>query len=93
MAYLWFTLFIISSIVCGLLYWYTRKLLEQYNLAIENLTNFQAVVDEYEEHLTVVLTMENYAGEPTIENLLKHTKDISQQMKEIGNSFSIQEGE
>lgn len=93
MAYLWFTLLIIISVCCGLLYWYTRKLIQQYNLAIENLMNFQSAIDEYEEHLNVVLSMENYAGEPTIENLLKHTKDISNQMKEIGSSFSIEEEE
>lgn len=93
MAYLWFILFLLSIVGNGLLAWYIRKLIIQFNEGIQNLLNFQNSIDEYEEHLSIILAMDNYAGEPTIENLVKHTKIISQQMKEIGNSFSIQEEE
>jgi len=93
MAYLWFSLFILSLIGNGILAWYVRSLLSQFNDGIQNLLNFQSSIDEYAEHLGLILSMDNYAGEPTVENLVKHTKAISEQMKEIGNSFSIQEEE
>lgn len=94
MAYLWFGLFVASVITNAILIWYVRKLIKQFADAIENAIGFQEFIDEYEAHLEVVLQMEAFSGEPTIENLLKHTKDMSAKLKEIGNPFSIQqEGE
>ncbi len=89
MAYLWFILLIISSIGNGMLIWYARKLLKQFNDGIDSVSNLQEKVDEFLMHLETVSSMETYYGDVTIENLLKHTKDLSISIKEAGNQFSI----
>ena len=93
MAYLWFFLFILSLVGNGILVWYARKLLGQFNDGIENVSNLQEKVDEYLMHLETVASMETYYGDATIENLLKHTKDLTVSMKETGNKFSISQTE
>lgn len=93
MAYLWFFLFILSLVGNGILVWYVRKLLGQFNDGIENVSNLQEKVDEYLMHLETVASMETYYGDATIENLLKHTKDLTVSMKETGNKFSISQTE
>jgi hypothetical protein len=93
MSYLWFGLFTVSLIGNGLLIWYIRKLIKQFSYAIENAVAFNEFIDEYEAHLAAVLEMDAYVGEPTIENLWKHTKDVSARVKEVGNPFSLEQEE
>jgi hypothetical protein len=93
MSYLWFSLFIVSTVLNGVLIWYVRKLIKQFRDAIENTIAFNEFIEEYESHLTAVLEMDTYAGEPTVENLLRHTKDVASKLKEIGNPFSIEQEE
>lgn len=89
MAYLWFIFFILSLTGNGMLIWYARKLLKQFNDGIESVSSLQEKVDEYVMHLETVSSMETYYGDITIENLLKHTKDLSISIKDAGNQFSI----
>lgn len=93
MVYLWFILFILSLVVNVVFIWYVRKLIKQFADAIDNVANFQDFIDEYQAHLDTLLSMERYENEPTLENLLKHTKDISSKIKEVGNPFSLQQEE
>ncbi len=91
MSYLWFALFIVSLALNGVFIWYIRKLIKQFTDAIENAVAFNDFIDEYLAHLTAILEMDAYVGEPTIENLLKHTKDMASKLKEIGNPFSLEQ--
>jgi hypothetical protein len=91
MSYLWFGLFIASTILNGVFVWYVRKLIRQFREAIENAVAFNEFIEEYESHLAAVLEMDAYVGEPTIENLLKHTKDVASKLKEIGNPFTLEQ--
>lgn len=93
MAYLWFSLFMVSATLNAVLVWYVRKLIKQFTDAIENVANFQEFIDEYQAHLSTLLEMERYEHEPTLENLLKHTKDVSNRIKEVGSPFSLQQEE
>jgi hypothetical protein len=93
MAYLWFSLFIFSTVLNVVLIWYVRKLIRQFTDAIENVGNFQEFIDEYQAHLDTLLEMERYEHEPTLENLLKHTKDVTNRIKEVGLPFSLQQEE
>jgi predicted PurR-regulated permease PerM len=93
MAYLWFILFVLSLITIGVLGWYIRNLISQFNEAIDNVSNMQEKIDEYVMHLDTVLSMETYYGDVTIENLLKHSKDLSDSLKVTGERFSISPNE
>ena len=89
MAYLWFVLFILSIAGNVLLVWYIRKLMKQFSDAIRSLSEFQVVISEYQNHLETVSNMESYYGDTTIENLLKHTKDIGKFVNDSGSLFSL----
>jgi len=89
MAYFWFIFLIISLAINGILYWYIKKLMKQFQGAIESVSNIQERIDEYIMHLETVFNMETYYGDTTIENLLKHSKDVSDSLKEGGNRFSV----
>ena len=96
MVYLWFILFLISSIVNGIFAWYIRKLINQFKTAINSVSEMQSLMDEYLFHIKTVSEMETYYGDTTIENLLKHTKDMVDNLKLAGDRFSLletQEGE
>jgi hypothetical protein len=96
MVYLWFILFLVSLILNGILAWYIRKLINQFKDAIGSISEIQSLMDEYLGHIKTISEMETYYGDVTIENLLKHTKDMVDNLKLAGDRFSlleIQEGE
>jgi hypothetical protein len=96
MVYLWFILFLISLILNGILAWYVRKLINQFKDAIGSVSELQSLMEEYLGHIKMISEMETYYGDVTIENLLKHTKDMVDNLKLAGDRFSLletQEGE
>ncbi len=96
MAYLWFILFLISLVLNGILAWYIRKLINQFKDAIGSVSELQSLMEEYLGHIKMISEMETYYGDVTIENLLKHTKDMVDNLKLAGDRFSLletQEGE
>jgi hypothetical protein len=96
MVYLWFILFLVSLILNGILAWYIRKLINKFKDAIGSVSEIQSLMDEYLGHIKTISEMETYYGDVTIENLLKHTKDMVDNLKLAGDRFSlleIQEGE
>jgi len=99
MVYLWFILFLVflvSLILNGIFAWYIIKLINQFKSAINSISEMQSLMDEYLFHIKTVSEMETYYGDTTIENLLKHTKDMVDNLRLAGDRFSlleIQEGE
>ena len=96
MVYLWFILFLISLVLNGMLAWYIRKLINQFKDAIGSVSELQSLMEEYLGHIKMISEMETYYGDVTIENLLKHTKDMVDNLKLAGDRFSLietQEGE
>ena len=96
MVYLWFILFLISLVINGIFAWYIRRLINQFKTAISSITEIQSLMDEYLNHVKMVSEMVSYYGDVTIENLMKHTKDMVDNLKLAGDRFSLletQEGE
>ena len=91
MVYLWFILFLISLVLNGILAWYIRKLINQFKDAIGSVSDLQSLMEEYLGHIKMISEMETYYGDVTIENLLKHTKDMVDNLKLAGDRFSILE--
>lgn len=91
MIYLWFCLFLLSLSANIVLIWYVRKLINQFKTAIETVASLNQTIDEYVIHLETVSEMETYYGDATLENLLKHTKDIVKTIRDSGSLFSIVE--
>lgn len=91
MIYLWFILCMVLLAVNIVFAWYIRKLINQFKAAINSVTELQVLMQEYTNHIQMISEMETYYGDVTIENLLKHTKDMVDNLKLSGDKFSLLE--
>lgn len=86
-------LFSLSLFVNGLLFWYTRKLLEKLSIFTEGILEFRIKLQELSSHLESVYQMETFYGEPVLQRVIQHLKVTVMEIKVFSNSFIIAEGE
>tara|TARA_Y100000004_G_C8894284_1_gene403431 strand:- start:231 stop:530 length:300 start_codon:yes stop_codon:yes gene_type:complete len=72
---------VLSLVVSGLLIWYVRSLLSNYNFLVEQVEETQTSLFEYADHLKEVYEMETYYGDSTLEGLLKHTVAMEERIQ------------
>lgn len=56
--------------------WYIRNILKDYFYVLENLEDLFDVIDVFSAHLESVHALETFYGEPTLQNLIKHSKEV-----------------
>jgi len=71
--------------------WYVRELLVRFKFYSENTTELFTNLQEYTEHLEKVNQMEVYFGDPTIQGLLEHSRDVTGVVAEYLEIFSLEE--
>jgi hypothetical protein len=86
-------LLLLSLIINGLLFWYTRKLLEKLSAFTEGVIEFKMKLEELAGHLQSVHQLEMFYGEPVLQNLIKHMKLTVMEIKLFSDSFIISEGQ
>lgn len=86
-------LFSLSLIVNGLLFWYTRKLLEKLSIFTEGIIEFRAKLQQLAGHLESVHQLEMFYGEPVLQRLIEHIKITVVEIKMFSDSFIISEGQ
>ena len=86
-------LLLISLIINGLLFWYTRKLLEKLSVFTEGVIEFRVKLQELAAHLESVHQLEMFYGEPVLQRLIQHMKLTVIEIKMFSDSFIISEGE
>ena len=89
---IYFILFM-SIVLNGFLGWYAYNLLRDRINLIELFKKFAPVIIQYEENLTALTKMDMYFGDPTLMNLLTHTKEVSSTLQELVQSLEIEDGE
>ena len=78
------TISLISSMVINIILgWYTRKLLNYLELTNDETRTVLSSVANYESHLTEVYNKDLFYGDPTLENLLKHTTKMADEIQEF----------
>lgn len=93
---------IILSILCislvlmlgasvGFFYWYVRSTSKYFLQVSDAYKDVVETVEEFRAHLDLVAEMERFIGEPIIDNLQKHTAQVSAMLKEIEQSITFQE--
>jgi len=83
----------ISLIFNGVLFWYASRILGKLSYIYENMKGMQDMNTSYLEHLEGVHEMDTYYGDPTIGDLIKHTKFVAEQYKSINEIFmDLEEG-
>jgi len=75
--------------VSTLLFWYNRRVVEQWVAMVEDVKYLQKRSQEYAEHLKIVLSMDTFTGEPVIENLLKHSGDFASDLEDFQTIYSF----
>ena len=83
MTYVLIFLMIISIIINGLLIWYIRGLLSNYQILLDSQSSVEKKVNSFADHLKKVYEMDSYYGDSTLEGLLKHTTDLEKSLREV----------
>ena len=86
-------LLLLSITINGLLFWYTRKLLEKLSVFTEGVIEFRTKLQELAAHLESVHQLEMFYGEPVLQRLIQHMKLTVIEIKMFSDSFIISEGE
>ena len=85
-------LLLLSITINGLLFWYTRKLLEKLSVFTEGVIEFRTKLQELAAHLESVHQLEMFYGEPVLQRLIQHMKLTVIEIKMFSDSFIISEG-
>ena len=72
-----------------LLIWYIRKLLEKLLFISDNMGNLLENLDKFEKHLNSVHEMEMFYGEPILGNLIRHSKEIVEEIETYKQIYDI----
>ena len=80
---------ILSVLVNVLLLWYIRKMLSKLLPISENIGNLVEDLASYQNHLQQLYEMEMYYGEPSIKQLIMHSRQVIEHVKEFSDVYSI----
>lgn len=77
------TVALISSMIINIIFvWYTRKLLNYLEMTNEETRTVLESLAEYEAHLTDVYGRDLFYGDATLEQLLRHTSNLADEVQE-----------
>ena len=80
---------VISVILNGILLWYIRKMLGKLLSVSDNMGNLVEDLTSYQNHLQQLYEMEMYYGEPSIKNLIVHSRQIIDHVKEFNDVYNL----
>ncbi len=84
---------LISIILCisisinVLLGWYLFKLLKRFLFLSDNLDDLFVQLDGYTLHIENVHSLETFYGEPVLQNLMNHSKEVVDYIDDFRNDF------
>ena len=84
-------LLVLSVVLNGFAIWYIRELLMRFKFYSENAGQLFINLQEYTDHLERVNQMEVFFGDPTIQGLLEHSRDVTVTVAEYLDIFSLEE--
>ena len=87
------TLLIISLIVSvainGLLLWYIRKMLTKLLYVSDSIGSLLVSAKDFSNHLEGLHAMEMYYGDETLGSLIKHSKQVIEDIKEFEDIYEL----
>ena len=88
------TLFLLFSVILNFIFaWYIRQLITKLTITTENIDFLLENTEEFEKHLSAVYEMEMFYGEPTLQSLIQHSRDIVEIMKDFEEAQTLGEYE
>jgi len=83
-------LFLVLSFCLNvLLLWYIRRMLKQMLNVSDNMGNLVEDLASYQNHLQQLYEMEMYYGEPSIKNLIVHSRQVIEHVKQFSDVYNI----
>ena len=79
----------VSVIVNVFIIWYAIQLVKRFLVVSEELENLFVLLEEYSEHVDIVYNLERFYGDTTLENLLKHSKAISETASDFRAIYDV----
>jgi len=76
-----------------LLVWYIKKMLKELIFTSDNVLQLRVSMGDFASHLEGVQSQETYYGDPTIEGLIKHSKEIVEEIKDFEDIYSLSQQE
>lgn len=75
--------FLLFLFICltGLLSWFCFKLVRRLMFVSENITELYLRLDEFDQHINFMYELEMYYGDETLKNLIRHSRDLRNYMK------------
>ena len=70
-----------------LLGWYMVRLLKRFLFLSDNLDDLFDQIDGYTMHIENVHSLETFYGEPLLQNLMNHSKDVVEYVDDFRNIF------
>ena len=87
------TLLIISLVVSvainGLLLWYIRKMLSKLLYVSDSIGSLLVTAKNFSNHLDGLHAMEMYYGDETLGALIKHSKQVIEDIKEFEDIYEL----
>ena len=80
---------ILSIFINVLLLWYIRKMLSKLLPVSDNMGNLVEDLASYQNHLQQLYEMEMYYGEPSIKQLIVHSRQIIEHVKQFSDVYNI----
>lgn len=86
--------FVLAAIVL-LLVWYCKQLISRIHIIVEDVADLRSISTAYTAHLKQVYELETFYGDPTLSELLKHSKQIDKTLRtfEFSNSLPLTDDE
>jgi hypothetical protein len=77
----------VSVLISGLLGWYVFRLLKRFLFLSDNLDDLFDQLDGYAMHIKNVHNLETFYGEPVLQNLMNHSKEVAEYVDDFRNIF------
>ena len=77
----------LSGVINGLLLWYIARLLRKFVFISENLADLFLINKAFEVFLKSMYSMENYHGEPMIQELMARVQGVLEEMEDFRDIF------
>ncbi len=83
----------VSILVNVLLIWYITSLLKKFLFITNNVEDLSNSLAGLADHLENVHSLETFYGEPVLQNLLKHTREVVEDIDHYKSIYEVEEVE
>ena len=82
--------FLTVSVLLNIFFiWYLRRMIKDYFYTLEGLESMVDDMSQFSNHLERVNSLDTFYGDTTLQNLIKHSKDLVIRLKEYESIMSI----